>query len=239
MDIHEYQAKVLLAGNGVAVAKGALAHSAAEAVEKAREIGGGKWAVKAQVHSGARGKAGGIKLCKSEDEVSAAAEELIGETLVTIQTGPRGKPISSLYIEAATDIDREFYLSFIIDRATERTVAVASAAGGMDIEEVAATSPDAIVRMPIDPATGLMPFQARRLAVAIGLGGPLLGKAAAAMVGCYKTFIATDAVMLEINPLVSTKGGEIYALDAKVSLDENALFRHSELIELRDKSQED
>lgn len=239
MDIHEYQAKGLLASNGVAVAKGALAHNAEEAVEKAREIGGDRWAVKAQVHSGARGKAGGIKLCKSEDEVAAAAEALIGETLVTNQTGPRGKPISSLYIEAATDIDHEFYLSFIIDRATERTVVVASAAGGMDIEEVAATNPEAVVRMPIDPTTGLMPFQARRLAVAIGLGGPLLGKAAAAIVGCYKTFITTDAVMLEINPLVSTKTGDIYALDAKVSLDENALFRHSDLIELRDKSQED
>ncbi len=239
MDIHEYQAKALLAGNGVAIAKGALAHNAAEAVEKAQEIGGDKWAVKAQVHSGARGKAGGIKLCKSTDEVADAAEALIGETLVTIQTGPRGKPISSLYIEAATDIDREFYLSFVIDRATERTMAVASAAGGMDIEEVAAENPDAVVRMPIDPDTGLMPFQARKLAVAIGLGGPTLGKAAAAIVGCYKTFIATDASMLEINPLVATKGGDVLALDAKMSLDENALFRHADLVELRDKSQED
>ena len=239
MDIHEYQAKALLARNGVAIAKGALAHNAAEAVEKAQEIGGDKWAVKAQVHSGARGKAGGIKLCKSEDEVADAAEELIGETLVTIQTGPRGKPISSLYVEAATDIDREFYLSFVIDRATERTMAVASAAGGMDIEEVAAANPDAVIRMPIDPDTGLMPFQARKLAVAIGLGGPTLGKAAATIVGCYKTFLDTDASMLEINPLVATKQGDVLALDAKMSLDENALFRHSDLVELRDKTQED
>lgn len=239
MDIHEYQAKALLAANGVAVGKGAVATTADEAAAKAKEIGGNKWAVKAQVHSGARGKAGGIKLCKSIDEVRAAAESLIGETLVTIQTGPRGKPITSVYVEAATDIDREFYLSFIIDRASERTIAVASAAGGMDIEEVAASNPDAVIRTPINPDIGMQPFEARKIAVAIGLNGPLLGKAAAAIHGCYKTFIATDASMLEINPLVSTKDGQVLALDAKISLDENALFRHPDLAELRDKAQED
>lgn len=239
MDIHEYQAKELLARAGVPIPKGALAHTADEAVARAREIGGGKWAVKAQVHSGARGKAGGIKLCKDEAEVAASAEALIGETLVTIQTGPRGKLISSLYIEAATDIDREFYLSFVIDRAIEQTMVVASASGGMEIEEVAASDPTAIIRMPVDSAIGLRPFQARELAVALGLGGSAIGKAAAAIIGCYRAFIAADASMLEINPLVGTKDGSVLALDAKMSLDENALFRHADLEELRDKTQED
>ncbi len=239
MDIHEYQAKELLARNGVPIAKGGLANTAAEAVERAREIGGEMWAVKAQVHSGARGKAGGIKLCRSEQEVSDAAEALIGETLVTIQTGPRGKLISSLYVEAASAIDHEFYLSLVIDRATEQIMVVASASGGMDIEEVAASDPDAIIRMTIDPVLGMKPFQARLIAAAIGLGGPLLGKASAAILGCYKTFVACDASMVEINPLVSTKDGGILALDAKVSLDENAMFRHADLEALRDKTQED
>jgi malate-CoA ligase subunit beta len=239
MDIHEHQAKQLLARNGVAIPVGALAHSADEAVGRAREIGGSVWAVKAQVHSGARGKAGGIRICRSEAEVAAAAESLIGETLVTIQTRPRGKLISSLYIESGTDIDREFYLSFVIDRATEQPMLVASAAGGMEIEEVAAANPDAIIRMTIDPALGLKPFQARGIAVALGLGGDLVGKAAAAILGCYRTFIATDASMLEINPLVADKSGAVIALDAKMSLDENALFRHPDLEELRDKTQED
>ncbi len=172
MDIHEYQAKELLARHGVPIAKGGLAHNGAEAMEKAREIGGEMWAVKAQVHSGARGKAGGIKLCRSEQEVADTAEAMIGETLVTIQTGPRGKPISSLYVEAATPIDHEYYLSFVIDRATERIMVVASSSGGMDIEEVAASDPDAIIRMTIDPAwSACKPFQARLVAAAIGLGG--------------------------------------------------------------------
>ena len=239
MDIHEHQAKQLLASRGVAVPEGALAHSADEAVARAKEIGGPVWAVKAQVHSGARGKAGGIKICKSEQEVADAAEALIGETLVTIQTGPRGKLISSLYVESGTDIDREFYLSFVIDRATETPMLVASAAGGMEIEEVAAADPDAIIRMAVDPALGLKPFQARAIAAKLGLGGASIGKAAAAILGCYKTFVETDASMLEINPLVLTKSGDVIALDAKMSLDENALFRHPDLEELRDKTQED
>jgi malate-CoA ligase subunit beta len=239
MDIHEHQAKQLLARNGVPIPAGALAHSADEAVARAREVGGSVWAVKAQVHSGARGKAGGIKICRNEAEVAAAAEALIGETLVTIQTGPRGKLISSLYIESGTDIDRECYLSFVIDRASERPMLVASAAGGMEIEEVAAENPAAIIRMAIDPALGLKPFHARRIAVALGLGGDLVGKTAAAILGCYRTFIDTDASMLEINPLVTDKSGAVIALDAKMSLDENALFRHPDLEELRDKTQED
>lgn len=239
MDIHEYQAKALLARNGVAIAKGALAHTADEAVEGAREIGGDAWAVKAQVHSGARGKAGGIKLCRSEGEVAAAADALIGETLVTNQTGPRGRLISSLYVEAATDIDREFYLGFVIDRASEQVTVVASAAGGMEIEEVAAANPDAIIRTPIDPAFGMKPHQGRSVAHALGLRGKAIGKAASAILGCYRTFVESDAVMLEINPLVTTGDGEIVALDAKMSLDDNAFFRRPHLEELRDKTQED
>ncbi len=239
MDIHEYQAKALLARNGVAIAKGALAHTADEAVEKAREIGGSTWAVKAQVHSGARGKAGGIKICRSEDEVAAAAEALIGETLVTNQTGPRGKLISSLYVEAATDIDREFYLGFVIDRGTEQVTIVASAAGGMEIEEVAASNPDAIIRVPVDPAFGLRPYHGRNLAHALGFRGKSIAKAATAILGCYRTFVDNDAAMLEINPLVATGDGDVVALDAKMTLDTNAFFRHPQLEELRDKSQED
>ena len=239
MDIHEYQAKQLLARHGVAIAKGSLALSADEAVARAKEIGGSVWAVKAQVHSGARGKAGGIKICRSEAEVAAAAEALIGQTLVTIQSGPRGKLISSLYVEAGTDIDREFYLSFVIDRATEQPMLVASASGGMDIEKVAADNPDAIIRMTIDPALGLKPFQARGVAAALGLTGQSIGKASQAILGCYRAFIDADAAMLEINPLVSDKSDGVFALDAKMTLDENALFRHPDLAELRDKTQED
>lgn len=239
MDIHEYQAKALLARNGVPIAKGQLAHTGGGAAEKAHEIGGEKWAVKAQVHSGARGKAGGIKICSSVAEVAEAAEALLGQTLVTNQTGPRGKLISSVYVESATAIAKEFYLSFVIDRATESVMVVASVEGGMDIEEVAATNPDAILRMTIDPAFGMGGFQARQLAVELGLGGEFLGKAANAILGCYKTFVGNDAVLLEINPLVTTEDGSVLALDAKMSLDDNAGFRHKENLELRDKSQED
>lgn len=239
MDIHEYQAKEILSRYGVAVPPGSYATTTEEAVDRAREVGGEFWAVKAQLHSGARGKAGGIKLCRSLDEVKAAADALLGTTLVTIQTGPKGKPVSGVYVEAATAIEKEFYLSFLIDRKSEQTVIVASPAGGMDIEEVAATQPEKIFRTTVDPALGLRPFAARQIALSLGLGGPLLGKAAEAILGCYTAFVDSDAAMLEINPLVSTKDGAVLALDAKMSLDENALFRHTDLAELRDKSQED
>lgn len=239
MDIHEYQAKEVLSRYGVPVAKGVIAYSADDAVNAAREIGGEKWAVKAQIHSGARGKAGGIKLARSEAEVRSAAEALLGKTLATIQTGPKGKLIGSVYIEAATDIDHEYYLSFLIDRQTEMTMVVASAAGGMDIEEVATNHPEKIVRMSIDPALGMRPFHARQIALALGLGKGMLGKAAEAILASYNAFTESDAAMLEINPLVTTKQGTVLALDAKMSVDENALFRHPDLAELRDKTQED
>jgi malate-CoA ligase subunit beta len=239
MDIHEYQAKEVLSRYGVPVARGVIAYAAEDAVAAAREVGGERWAVKAQIHSGARGKAGGIKLARSEAEVRSAAEALLGKTLATIQTGPKGKLVGSVYIEAATDIDHEYYLSFLIDRQTEMTMVVASAAGGMDIEEVATNHPEQIVRMAIDPALGMRPFHARQLAIALGLGKGMLGKAAEAILGCYEAFVDSDATMLEINPLVSTKQGTILALDAKMSVDENALFRHADLAELRDKTQED
>jgi len=239
MDIHEYQAKEVLSRFGVPVAKGAIAYTPDDAIAAAREVGGDRWVVKAQIHSGARGKAGGIKLAKSEDEVRSAAEALLGKTLATIQTGPKGKLVGSVYIEAATDIDHEYYLSFLIDRQTEMTMVVASAAGGMDIEEVATNHPEKIVRMSIDPALGMRPFHARRLAIGLGLGKGMLGKAAEAILTCYNAFTESDAAMLEINPLVSTKQGTILALDAKMSVDENALFRHADLAELRDKTQED
>lgn len=239
MDIHEYQAKEILSRYGVAVPRGGYAATSEEAVERAREVGGERWAVKAQIHSGARGKAGGIKLCKSLDEVKAAAEALIGTTLATIQTGPKGKLVSGVYVEGATAIDKEFYLSLLIHRKSEQTVIVASPAGGMDIEEVAATRPEKIFRYSVDPALGLRPFAARKIAIQLGLKGPLLGKAAEAIVGAYNAFVENDASLLEINPLVTDRTGAVLALDAKMSLDENALFRHADLAELRDKTQED
>ena len=239
MDIHEYQAKEILARHGVAVPKGGVARTPAEAIERAKAIGGSKWVVKAQIHSGARGKAGGIKLGSTEAEIGKAAETLLGKTLATIQTGPKGKLVSSVYVEAATDIGHEYYLSFLIDRGTERIVVVASTEGGMDIEEVASKHPEKIIRHSVDPALGLKPFHARQIAIALGLGGPLLGKASEAIVGAYKAFVESDASLLEINPLVSDKSGAVLALDAKMSLDENAFFRHADLAALRDKTQED
>ncbi|MGD9739192.1 MAG: malate--CoA ligase subunit beta [Bauldia sp.] len=239
MDIHEYQAKEILSRYGVAVPRGGFATTPEEAVDRAREVGGERWVVKAQLHSGARGKAGGIKLCKSLDEVKAAAESLIGTTLVTIQTGPKGKLVAGVYVEAATAIDKEFYLSFLIDRKAEQTIIVTSPAGGMDIEEVAATHPEKIFRTIVDPALGLRPFAARQIAIALGLGGARLNKAAEAILGCYEAFVDSDASMLEINPLVLDASGAVLVLDAKMALDENALFRHVDLAELRDKSQED
>lgn len=240
MDIHEYQAKALLADFGMPIAKGGLAYSPEQAAYRAKELGGEKWVVKAQVHSGARGKAGGIKVCSSEHEVEEAANELLGRRLVTIQTGAQGKLIGRLYIEEATDIDREIYVAFMLDRDTERVMCVASSAGGMDIEEVAETNPEAIVRCPIEPAVGMRDFQAREIAFALGIGGPgLLNEAVQALKACYRAFRDLDATMVEINPLVVTADGRLLALDAKMGFDDNALFRRQQISELRDKSQED
>jgi malate-CoA ligase subunit beta len=239
MDIHEYQAKELLNGYGVKIAEGGLAYSPEDAVQRAREIGGHLWVVKAQIHSGARGKAGGIKICKTHDEVEAAAEALLGKKLVTHQTGAAGKICNRLYIEAGTDIAKELYFCFLVDRVSEKIIMVGSQEGGMDIEEIAATNPDAIVKIEIEPAVGLQDFQAREMAFALGLDAELISHAVKTMKGCYRALRDLDANMIEINPLTITGSGELIALDAKMGFDENALFRRQKISELRDKTQED
>jgi malate-CoA ligase subunit beta len=239
MDIHEYQAKELLSRFGVAVPRGGLAYSPEQAVYRANEIGGSKWAVKAQIHSGARGKAGGIKLCRTDNDIEEAAESLLGKRLVTVQTGPTGKLVSRLYIEEATDIDKEIYLSFVMDRAAERIVVVASAAGGMDIEEISHSRPDTLIKVQVDPAVGMQGFQAREVAFGLGIEPDLISKMERTILGAYRAFRDLDATMVEINPLVITKQKNVVALDAKMSFDENALFRRPQIAELRDKSQED
>lgn len=239
MDIHEYQAKELLAKFGVPIPRGGLAYSPEQATYRANEIGGSLWVVKAQIHSGARGKAGGVKLCREDNEIWEAADTLLGKKLVTAQTGPQGKLVSRLYIEEGTDIDKEFYLSFVMDRAQERIVVVASAAGGMDIEEISASQPDSILRIAVDPAVGMQAFQAREVAFGLGIEPDLINKFERTILGCYRAFRDLDATMVEINPLVITKDRGVVALDAKMSFDENALFRRPQISELRDKSQED
>jgi len=239
MDIHEYQAKEQLAKFGVPVARGGLAYSPEQAVYRAHEIGGSMWVVKAQIHSGARGKAGGIKLCRTDEEIEDASEALLGKRLVTHQTGPQGKLVSRLYIEEGTDIDREIYLSFVMDRASERIVVVASAAGGMDIEEISASQPDTIIRVEVDPAVGMQGFQAREVTFGLGVEPELVSKFERTILGCYRAFRDLDATLVEINPLVITKQKGVVCLDAKMSIDDNALFRRPQISELRDKSQED
>ena len=235
MDIHEYQAKEILAKYGVKIAEGGLAYSPEESVQRAREIDGNIWVVKAQIHSGARGKAGGIKICKAHSEVKEAAEELLGKNLITHQTGPAGKICSRVYIEAGTDIAKELYLCFLIDRSSERIVMIGSAQGGMEIEELAETNPDAIKKIYIYPAVGLQDFQA----FALGLEATQLSHAVKTIKGCYRALRDFDAGMLEINPLIVTGSGELIILDAKMSFDDNALFRRHEIAELRDKTQGD
>ena len=239
MDIHEYQAKELLAKFGVSIAPGGLAYSPEQAVYRAKEIGGNKWVVKAQIHSGARGKAGGVKVCASEEQVLAAATELLGKTLVTHQTGPQGKIVYRLYIEEGTEIQTELYIALVLDRVKQRVAIVASRQGGMDIEEVAASNPEAIIRTEIEPQVGLTDFQAREIAFQLGLDASLISQAVKTLKGAYRSFTELDATMVEINPLVVTRGGHIRALDAKMAFDGNALFRRPQIAELRDKSQED
>ncbi len=239
MDIHEYQAKELLAKFGVPIPRGALAYSPEQATYRATEIGGNRWVVKAQIHSGARGKAGGIKVCSDDTEIQRAAEELLGKMLVTHQTGPAGKLVSRLYIEEATDIAKEIYLAFVMDRATERIMVIASAAGGMEIEEISTKQPDTIIRVSVDPAVGMQRFQAREVAYGLGVDPEIITKLVPTIMGCYRAFRDLDATMVEINPLVVTKDKNLFALDAKMSFDDNALFRRPHIAELRDKSQED
>ncbi|MBC6439306.1 MAG: malate--CoA ligase subunit beta [Rhodospirillales bacterium] len=239
MDIHEYQAKELLAGFGVPVPRGGLAYSPEQAAYRAQELGGELWAVKAQVHSGARGRAGGIRICNDQHEVWDAADELLGKRLVTNQTGEKGKLIGRLYVEEATRFDREIYLGLVLDRKSERIMLVASDAGGMEIEEIADKEPDSILRVLIDPAVGLESFQAREIAFGLGLTVAQVGQMNEILLGCYRAFTELDATMVEINPLAVTIDSHLVALDAKMSFDDNALFRRPNVSEFRDKSQED
>jgi len=237
--IHEYQAKSVLAGFGVHVPSGEVAFSADEVRAIARRLGGSVVVVKAQIHAGGRGKGGGVKLAKSPEEAEQIAKQILGMTLVTHQTGPEGRKVGRLLIEEGLQIERELYLSIVIDRATMCPVVIASAAGGMDIEEVAASEPEKILRETIDPGTGVIPFQARKLAFGMGLGAKPAQKLVTVLQSIYKAFIETDASMIEINPLILTKDGDLLALDAKVTLDDSALYRHADLRDLRDASEED
>ena len=239
MDIHEYQAKEILKSFGVTVPDGALAYSPEQAAYRAREMGGNAWVVKAQVHAGGRGKAGGVKLCKTDHEILDASSDMFGMKLVTHQTGPEGKGVYRVYVEAATAFDREIYLGFVLDRSSQRIMIVASAEGGMEIEEISATRPDSIVRQTVEPAVGLRDFQAREIAFALGIPADMTQQMVRTLQGCYRAFTDLDATMVEINPLVITADKRIMALDAKMTFDGNALFRHPQVSELRDKSQED
>ena len=239
MDIHEYQAKEVLSGFGVAVPDGALAYSPEQAAYRARELGGERWVVKAQVHAGGRGKAGGVKICDSDTEIHDASEAMFGMKLVTHQTGPEGKGVYRVYVEAAVPIEREIYLGFVLDRTTQRVMIVASAEGGMEIEEISAQKPDSIVRAVVEPAVGLREFQCRQIAFKLGIGAGLVQQMVRTLQGCYRAFTELDATMVEINPLVVTTDNRVIALDAKMTFDDNALFRHPQIAELRDKSQED
>jgi malate-CoA ligase subunit beta len=239
MDIHEYQAKELLAGFGVPIQAGAVAYSPEQASFVASELGGWNWAVKAQIHSGARGKAGGIKLCTTYHAVHEAAKSMLGKKLVTHQTGPEGKIVQRVYLEVAEKFERELYFGIVLDRKVERVRIIASSQGGMEIEEVAKTSPEAILQVVVEPAVGLQPFQAREIAFGLGLNIKQVSRAVAAFLGAYRAFRSLDASMLEINPLVVTKDDRVIALDAKMSFDDNALFRHPNVTEMRDLAQED
>ena len=239
MDVHEYQAKELLAGFGVAVPKGAVAFSADQAVYAATELGGSFWAVKAQIHAGARGKAGGIKLCRTYNEVRDAAKELLGKRLVTLQTGPEGKPVQRVYVETADPFERELYLGYVLDRKTERVRVIASQRGGMDIEEIAANEPEALIQVVVEPAVGLQQFQAREIAFQLGLNIKQVSAAVKTIMNAYRAFRDCDGTMLEINPLVVTKDDRVLALDAKMSFDDNAMFRRSNIADMHDPSQGD
>jgi malate-CoA ligase subunit beta len=239
MDIHEYQAKEILARFGVPIPRGGLAYSPEQASYRCTEIGGSAWVVKAQVHTGGRGDAGGVQLCHSDCAVQDAATSMFGRRLVTRQSAPRGKLIYRVYVEEATDIARELYFGIVLDRRIERVCIITSAEGGVEIEELAATRPEALVRTTIDPAAGFLEFQGREIAFALGLQPAQIADACRIFRRAYRAFRDLDAIMLEINPLAVTDKGDIVALDAKMSFDDNALFRHPEVSELRDRSQED
>jgi len=239
MDIHEYQAKEILSSFGVTIPRGGIVYSPENAENKAREIGGSKWVVKAQIHSGARGKAGGIIICNSPLEVAQATDKLLGKKLVTNQTGPEGKIVNRIYIEEATDIEKELYLGLVFDRSSESIMVVASTEGGMSVEEIAKEKPETIIRSKIEVAVGIQNFQARELAFGLGIDPELIARASDTIIGCAKAFSELDATMVEVNPLVISKQKQILALDCKMSFDNNAMFRRNKVSELRDKTQED
>ena len=239
MDIHEYQAKEILSSFGVTIPRGGIVYSPENAENKAREIGGSKWVVKAQIHSGARGKAGGIIVCNSPLEVAQATDKLLGKKLVTNQTGPEGKIVNRIYIEEATDIEKELYLGLVFDRSSESIMVVASTEGGMSVEEIAKEKPETIIRSKIEVAVGIQSFQARELAFGLGIDPELIARSSDTIIGCAKAFNEPDATMVEVNPLVISKQKQILALDCKMSFDNNAMFRRNKVSELRDKSQED
>src|SRR5580765_4360604 len=238
MKIHEYQAKTILARHGVPVPRGEVTSTPSEAADIARRLGGAVVVVKAQIHAGGRGKGGGVKLAKSPDDAAKLATAMIGMTLVTHQTGPEGRVVGRVLIEEGLQMTRELYLSIVLDRTSGKPVMMASAAGGMDIEEVAAHTPEKIVRVYIEPGVGLVPFEARKLGFAIGLDGAQVNKAVKLMSSLYDAFVATDASLVEINPLVVTAAGDLLALDAKMNFDDNALYRHADIKDLRDFGEE-
>jgi malate-CoA ligase subunit beta len=239
VDIHEYQAKEILARFGVPVPRGGLAYSPEQASYRCTEIGGTAWVVKAQVHAGGRGEAGGVKLCSSDREVQDVANSLFGRRLITRQSAPRGKLIYRVYVEEATEIARELYFGSVLDRRIERVCIIASAEGGVEIEDLLASKPEALIRTTVEPAVGFLEFQAREIAFAVGLQAAQLAEASRLFRRAYRAFRDLDATMLEINPLAVTSKGSLVALDAKMSFDDNALFRHLDISELRDRSQED
>jgi len=239
MNLHEYQSKQLFRNFGIPVPQGIPANSGSEAEAAARELGGQLWVVKAQVHAGGRGKGGGVQLVLSPEDAGAAAEAMIGSQLVTPQTGPEGLPVNTVLVETGSEIARELYLSVLVDRGQERIAFMASAAGGMNIEEVAATEPEKIFTVAVHPAAGLQPYQARRLGFGLGLDKAQLKEFGKILSGLYRLFIEKDASLVEINPLIVTGDGHLVALDAKINIESNALFRQPALTELRDLSQED
>lgn len=239
MNIHEHQAKALLAGFGVPVPRGEAAFTVDEAVTAAEALGGPVWVVKAQIHAGGRGKAGGVKVVSSLDDVRQTADTILGKTLVTHQTGPQGREVKRLYIEEGCDIGDELYLSLLVDRGSSRVTIIASSEGGMDIEEVAASQPEKILSVDIDPATGLQPHHCRRLANVMGISGATAKQLPKFLAGLVDAFTTLDASLVEINPLVVTGSDDLLALDAKMSFDDNALYRHPDVMELRDLAEED
>ena len=239
MKIHEYQAKELLKKFGVSVPEGKIACTPQEASQRAEELGGSLWAVKAQIHAGGRGKGGGIKMARTLDDVSTYAQGMLGRPLITPQTGPEGRVVKRVYIEKACAIAQEFYLSLLLDRSTGRLMVIFSPAGGMDIEEVAAHSPEKIHKLVLDPVTGFQPFHGRYLAFQAGLSGKAAAQISVLLAGLYQAFVQLDASLIEINPLVLTSEGDLLALDAKMSFDDNALYRHPEIESLRDLDEEE